>query len=197
MTADPRTIRFYDTAAERYDTLTHTGRPNDDLRAFMALLPDAARVLDLGCGPGQASVHMAAAGHRPDPVDASRAMVDLARAKGLPARLATFEDLDATEAYDGVWANFSLLHAPRDALPRHLAAIARALTPGGLFHAGMKTGTGEARDSLDRHYTYVTPGDWDELLHAAGFATISASEGVDKGFAGTDDAYLVTLARKA
>ena len=197
MSVDPRTIRFYDTAAERYATLTHTGRPTAAPVAFMAQLPDGARVLDLGCGPGRASFHMAEAGHSPDPVDASHAMVDLARGTGLPARLATFDDLDAIEAYDGVWANFSLLHAPRGALPRHLAAIARALRPGGVFHAGMKTGTGEARDTLDRRYTYVTPQEWTNLLRAAGFDPLATREGVDKGCAGTDDAYLVTLARKA
>ena len=194
---DARTIAFYDTAAERYATLTDTGQPSDDLRAFMAALPAGAQVLDLGCGPGLASFHMAKAGLRSDPVDASRAMVDHARGLGLPARLGTFDDLDAVDVYDGVWANFSLLHAPAADLPRHLAAIARALRPGGLFHAGMKTGTGEARDALDRRYTYVTADGWDRLLRDAGFSPVFAREGVDKGCAGTDDAYLVTRARKS
>ena len=192
---DARTIAFYDSAATAYANLTKTGHPSTDLRSFIAGLPPAAQVLDLGCGPGHASFHMAQAGLRPDPVDASRAMVDFARGLSLPARLGTFDDLDAVAAYDGVWANFSLLHAPRAALPRHLGAIARALRPGGLLHIAMKTGSGEARDAIDRLYTYVAADELADLLTDAGLAPISRRTGVDKGCAGTDDAFIVMQAR--
>ncbi|WP_349291175.1 class I SAM-dependent methyltransferase [Loktanella sp. SALINAS62] len=197
MSVDHRTIGFYDTAASRYATLNHTDKASAALCAFMKLLPPGGSVLDLGCGPGRASYHLRAAGFTPDPVDASSAMVAFAQdTHALPARLASFDDLNAVAAYDGVWANFSLLHAARHDLPRHLSAIATALRPGGVFYAGMKTGQGEARDALDRRYTYVTPSEWAVMLDDAGFSLIASREGVDKGCAGTDDAFLVTLARK-
>ncbi len=112
-------------------------------------------------------------------------------------RLATFADLAATAQYDAVWANFSLLHAPRAALPGHLAAIRTALKPGGLFHIAMKTGTGDSRDRLDRFYTYVTPDELTALLHAAGFLILTTHTGVERGLADNDDPVIAILSRAA
>lgn len=194
---DARTIAFYDGAADRYDNLTKKGHADAHLLAFIALLDRGASVLDLGCGPARASVHMRDAGLRPDPVDASAGMITLAnQAHDIGARLLTFDQIDMVDRYDGVWANFSLLHAPRDALPRHLAAIATALKDNGLLHIGMKTGTGEARDSIDRTYTYVTVQELRSLLETAGFEVIAMEEGQEKGCAGTLDDFVIMRARK-
>ena len=194
---DKPTIAFYDSAADRYDNLTKTGAPDDDLRDFMALLPDGAHVLDLGCGPARASVHLRNAGFHPDPVDASEGMVTLANeAHDIGARLMTFDELDAVATYDGVWANFSLLHAPRADLPRHLAAIATALKPGGVFHIGMKTGDGDLRDDIDRFYTLVTVTELQGLVRDAGLTVIALREGEGKGCAGTIDPFVILRARK-
>lgn len=194
---DARTIAFYDSAADRYDNLTKSGAPDGDLRDFMALLPEGARVLDLGCGPARASVHLRAAGFRPDPVDASAGMVTLANeAHDIGARLLTFDELQAEAAYDAVWANFSLLHAPRADLPRHLAAIARALKTGGVFHIGMKTGEGDLRDGIDRFYTLVTVPELTGLVTGAGLTVIATREGEGKGCAGTIDPFVIMRARK-
>lgn len=195
---DAQTIRFYDTAAARYDNLTAKDTADAHLRAFMALLPAGGRVLDLGCGPARASVHLREAGFDPDPVDASGGMVTLANdTHGIGARLLTFDEVDMIAAYDGVWANFSLLHAPRTALPRHIGAIATALRDGGVFHIGMKIGTGEARDAIDRKYTYVSVPELRGLLEDAGFAVLGIDEGREKGCAGTIDPFVVMRARKS
>jgi len=147
---DKRTIDVYNEKAAEYAKLTLAPR-SPDLKRFMALLPDGARVLDIGCGPATTSAHMRDAGLRPDPVDASTAMVALANETyDIGARLGTFEDI--TGSYDGVWANFSLLHATADDQVRYIRMIADVLPKGGAFHVGLKTGTGTARDALDRRY---------------------------------------------
>jgi len=194
---DDRTIAFYDGAAERYAQLTDTNAPSATLLAFMALLPKGGAVLDLGCGPAHASAHMRDAGLHPDPVDASQGMVDLANdSHQINARLLSFDQIDMSAAYDGIWANFSLLHAQRDDLPRILSALADALRPNGAFHIGMKTGTGSGRDGINRFYTYVTVTELDGLLTAAGFEIIATKEGQEVGCAGTNDPYVVMRARK-
>ncbi len=194
---DAKTIAFYDGAADRYDNLTAKGHADAHLQAFIDLLGPRAKVLDLGCGPARASVHMRAAGLHPDPVDASAGMIALANeAHDIGARLLTFDQIDMVATYDGVWANFSLLHAPRDALPRHFAAIATALRVDGIFHIGMKTGTGEFRDSIDRRYTYVTVPELRSLFETAGFDVIAVEEGKEKGCAGTLDDFVIMRARK-
>lgn len=196
MSADPRTIAVYDAKAPDYADRFQTAKPDRHLSAFIGALPAGARVLDLGCGPADASAFLRAAGMVPDPVDASPAMVTLANARhDIGARLATFDDIDAVAEYDGVWANFSLLHVCRADLPRHLSALRRTLRPGGIFHIGMKTGTGEARDALDRFYTFVGREELIRLMEDAGFTVIAEAEGTEVGLAGTSDPFLILLAR--
>ena len=195
MSADPRTLAAYDAQAQAYAQRFQADAPGGDLCAFMALLPPGGQVLDLGCGPGTASAFLRAAGFMPDPVDASPAMVEIANNRyGIGARLATFDEIDAEAAYDGVWANFSLLHAPRADLPGHLTALKRALRPGGILHLGMKTGTGEGRDRLDRFYSYFSRAELLSLLAAAGFTVTATREDHEIGLAGTDEPFIILLA---
>ena len=189
---DPKTIATYNAKAAHYaDTFGHDG-PDKTLRSFIALMPQGGRVLDLGCGPGTASVHMREAGLVPDPVDASESMVVLATERfGLPARLGTFDDISGTAIFDGIWANFSLLHAPRSDLPRHFAALGQAIKTGGTIHLGMKTGAGTQRDAMDRLYTFVTVPELQGLLEDAGFRVTHTHEGAERGMAGTLDPFVI------
>lgn len=194
---DARTIAFYDQSAEDYANVVASDAPGQTLKDFIALLPPGGQVLDLGCGPATASAHMRDAGLRPDPVDASSGMVELANTRhNIGARILRFDQLDAVAAYDGVWANFSLLHAPEEDLPQHLNAITTALRPRGVLHIGMKTGNGSARDRIDRLYTFVTVDALHGLLDSADFDIIFQKEGAEKGCAGTVDPYVIMRGRK-
>lgn len=187
---DPETLKVYAARAQDYEALAPDA-PHATLRAFLAALPKGARVLDLGCGPGRDAGHMAAAGMIVDACDASPEMVALAAARpGVSAYQASFDDLDARAAYDGLWASFSLLHAPRAAMPLHLAAIARALKPGGLLGLTLKEGTGERRDRLGRFYTYYTEDALRALLGPAGLEVAQVTRGESRGLDGTTSQWL-------
>ncbi|MFA8387302.1 MAG: class I SAM-dependent methyltransferase [Pelagibaca sp.] len=184
---DRETIAVYDARASDYAGLDPSPAPSDTLASFIAGLPTGARVLDLGCGPGTSARHMVRAGCVVDAVDASSAMIALASAiEGVTAWQASFDDIMGSAIYDGVWANFSLLHAPRADLPRHLLAIHTALKPGGLFHIAVKEGTGERRDSINRLYTYFTEAELTVLLQTGGFTVGPYRRGRDKGLSGED-----------
>ncbi|KQI71950.1 methyltransferase type 11 [Loktanella sp. 5RATIMAR09] len=195
--ADARTIATYDAKAADYAQMVISDTPDASLKAFIDLIPQGGHVLDLGCGPGTASAHMRAAGLLPDPVDASQGMIEIARNTfGLPARLGEFDDIDGDEIYDGIWANFSLLHAAPDDLPRHFKTLFKATRPGGVIHVGMKTGTGIARDKINRLYTYVTVDALMALLTSAGYQVTYTKEGTEAGLAGTLDPFVIMRGQK-
>jgi SAM-dependent methyltransferase len=111
--------------------------------------------------------------------------------------VARFDQIDGESEFDGVWANFSLLHAPRGDLPKHLSAIRRALRPGGLFHIGMKTGEGEKRDDLGRLYTFVTEDELHGMLGASGFEVVDVTQGREAGMTGVPEDWVTVLSRAA
>ncbi len=197
MTHDAETIRVYGSEAARYAEVTRNAARDPGLVRFLAGLAPGSALLDLGCGPGIAAAEMARAGHSVTATDATPEMVGMAAARpGVTARLATFDDLSEVAVYDGIWANFSLLHATRTDLPRHLSALATALKPGGVFHIGMKTGTGEHRDRIGRRYTYVTEDELAALLRDARLEPVETRTGQDKGLDGTLAPWVTILARK-
>jgi SAM-dependent methyltransferase len=197
MTADSQTLGVYAEKAEDYANRFATGRPDPRLRDFIESLPTGGRVLDLGCGPGRAAAAMKEAGLQVDAWDASPEMAALAQERfGVAVRVAGFDELDASETYDGVYANFSLLHAPKAEMPGHLARIARALKPGGFLHLGLKAGTGEKRDSLGRFYAYYEDDEITGLLSDVGISVLTRATGAEAGLGGTVDPWIILKARK-
>ena len=197
--SDPETLAVYAKVAREY--ADDFAKPKDtfhdpDFDAFAGLVRPGGHVLDLGCGPGHWAARLATCGFQVSATDASQAMVDLARADfGIDAKVAPFEGLtEIAAAYDGIWANFSLLHAPRVDFPGHLAQIHKALKPGGAFHLGMKIGGGEGRDRLGRFYAYYGEDELKSLLDAAGFTVARTRVGNGKGLAGGEETFIVLTA---
>ncbi|WP_227270897.1 class I SAM-dependent methyltransferase [Roseobacter weihaiensis] len=185
--SDDETLRVYADRAQAYADMTGQAAADPSLQGFIEAIPAEGRVLDLGCGPGASAAVMADAGLAVEAFDPVAKMVALASAHdGVEARQAGFEDVSGTDVYDGIWANFSLLHAPRAQMPEHLARIARALKPSGRFHIAVKTGTGSKRDSLGRFYTYYTDAELTGLLETAGLTVTGRRTGSEKGLDGVE-----------
>jgi SAM-dependent methyltransferase len=189
MSADRETIAVYDARSADYATMVSAWE-TPGIATFIAAMPRPAYVLDLGCGPGLDARRMMDAGLTVDAVDASAQMVSVAQAAGVTARQALFDEIDGEDLYDGIWANFSLLHAPRAAFPFHLMALKRAIKPGGLLHLGMKLGEGEGRDGLGRFYTYYDEDDLVRHLTMTGFTPAARFRGVGKGLSGEESPWI-------
>jgi len=193
---DSETIRIYDNRAADYADMTDDqNRSDPKLSEFIAVCPSGGRVLDVGCGPGASAAAMARAGLVVEAIDASSEMVALcAQHPGVTARQATFDDISEQGIYDGVWASFSLLHAPRVDFPRHLAALHKALKPGGTFYIGMKLGANAARDRIGRHYTYYTEQELEDHMTKAGFTIDGKTFGTGTGLDGSPSDYIAVMA---
>ena len=199
---DQETISVYDNQAESYAKLAKD-TPNERLLSFIKHLDKNAFVLDLGCGPADASATMRSHGLRVDPVDASIEMVRLAnKSYDINARQATFTEIDSVDLYDAVWASFSLLHAPRPEFPEILRSLYLALklsnTTGniGWLHLAMKLGEGEARDKLGRFYTYYSQEELSDYLTNAGFTIDSFKTGEAMSLAGEVEPWIMFLCQK-
>lgn len=187
--SDLETIAVYETRAAGYADLGITPTQARALAHFTDDLPPNAHILDLGCGPGLHARALMDKGHTVDAIDATQAFVDAAKSIGVTARLATFDDITSHNTYDGIWASFSLLHATRADVPRYIQALAHALKPGGTFFLGMKTGTGEERDTIGRHYCYFTAEELEDMLTALGLTITHRIDDAEAGFAGTIDPF--------
>ena len=195
MSVDKETLAVYQSRAGDYAKMVKTEAPFPALETFISSMPKNGKVLDLGCGPGGASAQMQAAGLIVDAVDASEAMVEHAKTLyGVEARIATFDDISGAEIYNGIWANFSLLHAPKSAFPRHLAALHKSLKPNGLLHLGLKTGKGEIRDGIGRFYALYTEAELDTFLTDAGFQVSQHVTGEEVGLDGKSAPWITVTA---
>jgi len=195
--SDRRTINYYNAYVEDYFRMVSREKPDADLQSFIEAIPKGGKVLDLGCGPGNSANFMSAAGLNAVATDASLEMVNKAREYyGLDAKQARFDELNAVDTFDGIWANFSLLHAPRSEMPANLKRIKTALKPNGYLHLGLKIGDGEKRDSLGRNYTYYQPDELKALLIDAGFEPHSERFDTDGtlSMTGAKDPFMIVTA---
>lgn len=142
--ADP-TRRVYEEAAaiclRRWDRRSYRRPPL--LQALLRELPRRARILDLGCGPGQDARRLRAGGHRVVGLDFSRSFLAHARRKsrGLPLVQADLRRLPFhAPAFDAVWAAASLVHLPKAAMRPCLRSLHELVGPGGWLAATLAQG---------------------------------------------------------
>jgi SAM-dependent methyltransferase len=164
--ADLETVReSYDRVADAYveGGFGELG-PEPWLRAGLAAFAEQVRglgpVLDVGCGPGHVTAHLAGLGLDVSGVDLSPKMIEHARRQYPDIRFtvgsATALEL-APKSLGGVLGFWSLFNLPRAVLPEVLAAFADALVPGGKALVGTHVGDGE----LHRTESYGgLPVDW-------------------------------------
>ena len=195
MSTDP-TSSFYTDNAAVY-AARERKLPRQRLDAFLDALSAGAAILELGCGSGQDAAYMLSRGFDVTPTDGSAELAKEAEERiGRSVRIMRFETLDDTGAFDGVWAEASLLHAPRSTLPAIFDRILRALKTNGIFHASFKAGEAEGHDKFGRYYNYPSAAWLEAILSAGGWKNIGVTEAVGGGFDGEPTRWLHVKARK-
>jgi ubiquinone/menaquinone biosynthesis C-methylase UbiE len=167
------TIQTYDDMAAEFAQKTWNIRLERALDSFARYLIPAARVLDLGCGPGRDIELLRARGARVVGADLSLGMLREARARvggtlvcgdmcALPC---------ASASFDGVWLCAALLHLPREDAPRALAEVRRILHATRPLYVAVQQGEGErwVETRGARLFVYYQPDELAAIVRAAGF----------------------------
>ena len=169
-----RTVTHYDLAAESFWAGTHDHDVSQNVAALLDHIegPPPFSILDFGCGPGRDLLTFQRLGHRPVGLDGSARFVEMARElTGCEVLHQDFLSLDLPAArFDGIFANASLFHVPRQELPRVLGELRAALVPRGvLFSSNPRGDNQEGWSGGDRYGVYHDLAAWQAFLQAAGF----------------------------
>ncbi len=171
-----RTLAYYQRQAEAFweGTRHHDVEQNIDalLRHIQARPPFV--LLDFGCGPGRDLRTFAQRGHHPVGLEGAAALAEMARANsGCEVWQQDFLQLDLPdEHFDGVFANASLFHVPRQELPRILRQLHAALKPGGVLFSSNPRGDNSESISGERYGAYYDLDAWRAYLAVAGFTEL-------------------------
>ncbi|MDJ1135957.1 class I SAM-dependent methyltransferase [Streptomyces iconiensis] len=182
------TRESYDAAASTYAQLFRDSLRDSPLdRAFLGAFAEAVRaegdgqVADLGCGPGHVTAHLDGLGLKAFGVDASPAMIELARQAytGLRFEVGSMAGLDLADGtLGGVLSRWSVIHTPPRELPAVLAEFARVLAPGGHLLIGFSASEGPSRPTQVFDHAVAPAYRWwpdhlAALLREAGLAEVA------------------------
>lgn len=163
-----KTLEYYNQAAQDYTADTLNADVSELYPFFLTHLPPNAYIMDLGCGPGRDSKYFLEKGYRVLSVDGAQEFCKLAsQLTGQAALCQTFENIDFTEEFDGIWACASILHVPMSGLPKVIGNISRALKKNGYFYASFKYGEYEG-DRNGRYFTDMTEEGFGKLVETFG-----------------------------
>jgi SAM-dependent methyltransferase len=189
---------YYDEYADHFRGRTAALPMNAAYKPFMRELPPCARILDAGCGPGRNAAAFLSHGYRVTAIDASPAMVQLARRSGIDARVMTFQHMTFNEEFDGVWASASVLHVPHAEIPGVLNRFARALNPQGILYVSLKEGQSERIAEDGRFFSYFALDEFSDSLTSSGlFKLVKAWKRIGLDSSGATRTWLNFLAAKS
>lgn len=158
------TINFYDNNAEEYSKWMENVNFRKIQDRFLVQLAPGASILDFGCGSGRDAKYFLKNGFRVTATDGSREMCRIASANtGLSVQQMMFEDLDADDQYDAIWACASIMHLPSGELADVLGKMSRAIHKDGLIYTSFKYGSFEG-EQKGRYYTDMTVGHFRKLI---------------------------------
>lgn len=171
-----RTLDHYQARAEAFWEGTRDHDVGQNIEALLRHVQAAApfTLLDFGCGPGRDLKSFAARGHRVIGLEGAPALAEMARAhSACEVWQQDFLRLELPpDCFDGVFANASLFHVPRQELPRVLQQLHATLKPGGALFSSNPRGNNEENINGGRYGAYYDLATWRDYLHAAGFVEL-------------------------
>lgn len=140
------TIHSYNLTASEYATNTRGIILKKELYKFCRSIQENSLILDIGCGPGRDTKIFSAKGYRVVGIDLSQKLLRIARQQVARAdfKLMNIGNINfQPNHFEGLWANSSLMHLPKEHIRDALKQYHGVLKENGLFYLCLKQGEGE------------------------------------------------------
>ncbi len=139
-----KTLNYYNQHAQTFSDSTLNVDMSALYAEFLPLIPKHGHILDAGCGSARDAMYFKQQGFTVSAFDASPELAKLASSYLQQAvEVKTFQQLNCTNKYDGIWCCASLLHVPKVELPQVFLKLQNALKPNGVLYVSFKYGTQE------------------------------------------------------
>lgn len=136
------TLKYYNNKAEQFYDSTVSVNFADTQNIFLSKLAKGSAILDFGCGSGRDTKYFLSQGHHGEAIDGSLELCKLAsKYTGIQVRHMLFQELSASNKYDGIWACASILHLPWSELTDVMRKMQAALKANGIIYTSFKYGT--------------------------------------------------------
>lgn len=167
------TIDYYNRNAQAYYDRTVSADMSAVLERFAKHVRPGGCIIDIGCGSGRDVQYFRNAGFKVEGIDASEELCILAReATGVTITCATIQDWTPAHAYDGIWANASLLHLTMEEIQLFTARLPELLAEHGVAYMSFKSGIPTGVDAEGRFFTDMMHADLREMVDATPDLTI-------------------------
>ena len=151
-----KTLNYYNENAQSFASGTVSVEFTEMQDRFLEKLDPGAYILDFGCGAGRDTKYFLSQGYRVDAIDGSEQLCRIASDHtGIKVRQILFQELEANEKYDGIWACASILHLPKKELKEVLKKMLTALKTDGWIYTSFKYGEYEGNRN-GRYFTDFT-----------------------------------------
>jgi ubiquinone/menaquinone biosynthesis C-methylase UbiE len=160
------------------------------LNKFLLMLPKRARILDVGCGPGNYTKCMMEKGFVVEGIDLSKGMIKVAR-KMVPKGIFKIMDMRqlhySAQTFDGLCAAYSLYHIASDQALDVLREFHRVLKPDGIMILMLQQGKGEGiipepfDEKEKMFFKYYQKNEIKKLLKATNFEVMYEAERKSRG----------------
>lgn len=139
---------YYNQNAHDFSSSTVNVVMESIYQEFLPYVTPNGHILDAGCGSARDAKQFKGLGYDVTAMDASPELVKLASAYlEQDVQLKTFQQIDETNEYHGIWCCASLLHVPLHELPQVLNNLTAALKEHGVLYVSFKYNNAVSRDS--------------------------------------------------
>ena len=158
------TINYYNQNAENFIANTQNADMHPTQERFLRLLDANTSILDFGCGSGRDTKYFLEKGYRVTATDGSSELCRLASEfTGIKVKEMLFQELDAINQYDGIWACSSILHLPKKELLPVIQKMCEVLKDNGIIYTSFKYGDFEGERN-GRYFTDFTEKTFREVV---------------------------------